>query len=118
MCDFWFYTHMVTKWNALDQSNQTYWNNYVRHEWSAPEIRRVFGKPDTCTSNTFVYTAFEFTRSETVFPFTEILLARSLRHFQRHDIEFVFDGSGAICGHSESQNDASFRRFSERQQRD
>jgi hypothetical protein len=115
LCDFWFYTHMVIKWHALDQSNRTYWRNYVGHEWSVAEIKAVFGKPDSCASNTLVYTAFDFTTSETVFPCTEILLTRSLRHFQRHDVEFVVDDRGTICGYSESENDGSFRRYKERQ---
>ena len=110
-CDFWFYTHMTAKWQALDRNNKYYWKNYVGKEWSTTDIRAVFGNPDTITSNAMCYTAFDFARSCTVFPITEILLKLSLWHVQRHDIEFFITPEGKVNGSSDSENDGSFMKY-------
>jgi len=104
LCDLWFYTHAITKWHALDQSNITYWNNNREGQLRIADVKTIYGVSDSTTSNSIAYTAFEFSRSKTVFPITEILLTLSLRHIQRHDIEFVFDDHGLECGYSDSEN--------------
>jgi len=111
LCDLWFYTHMSVKSNELEQHNRAYWKDYVGREWTVADIRDLFGVPDRTTSNVLTFTAFDFSRSETVFPITEILLSRSLWHIQRHDIEFTYGDNNLIVGYGESQNDGSFRKY-------
>jgi hypothetical protein len=111
LCDFWFYNHMTAKWQALEKNNKYYWKNYAGKEWSTTDIRAVFGNPDTITSNAVCYTALDFARSDTVFPITEILLKLSLRHIQRHDIEFLITTEGKVNGSSDSENDGSFMKY-------
>ena len=111
LCDFWFYNHMTAKWQSLDKNNKYYWKNNVGREWSGADIRALFGNSDTITSNAVCYSAFDFARSDTVFPFTEILLNLSLRHFQRHDIEFFINTEGKVNGNSDSENDGSFMKY-------